>query len=256
MKPNTTLILPGSTFALLASICSAHGSVITTEINPSWTRPASSAQAAATLTTYAEWDGFAVTAATNNPTGASYFGVSLSAPVAGDSSSTTSGAFIIGNGTANNANYTNTSTGDIYSFSGVITPLITVPEYNIAGNQLKVLVQVEQDGSDIDTSQLTVNGMKASTLPNYSETQTYTDGGSDFGGFGTAYRNDYAWLFTLPADTSLLNLNFGWGETSASLVSAVIDTQSVPATSVPEPASIGLLGGSVLMLLGKRRRHA
>jgi hypothetical protein len=57
----------------------------------------------------------------------------------------------------------------------------------------------------------------------------------------------------LPNDPASLQLNFGWGVTSAAFTDAAIDTQSVTA-SVPEPASIGLLGGSALMLLGRRRR--
>ncbi len=242
----------GSLFFLfgLCAVGQSSAASITTNINPSWTRPTTAANAASTLTTYAEWDGFAVTATTNQPTGNSAFGNSLFVPTAGDSSSSTSGSFLLPDGTANNSYYSGTSIGDIYSFGAVITPQIIVPGYNVAGNQLNVLVQVEAYGAVIDTSSLTANGITASTLPNYSVTETYTDGGQDVG-FGTAYRNDYAWTFTLPSDTASLQLNFGWGEVSAAFVSAVVDTQSVP---VPEPSALllGSLAGALLWMTKRK----
>lgn len=277
MKHTDIVIVLGLALAALAITDSARATVITTEITPSeiestggwtgsngspeaapslsWTRPTSASNAASSLAAYAEWDGFAVSSATNAPTGNSYFSSNLtSIPRAGDSSSSTSGSFIIANGTANNAYYSNASTGDIYSFSGVIKPQITMPTYNVAGNHLNVLVQVEQDGQQIDTSQLTVNGILASTLPNYGVTETYTDGGTQ-SGFGTAYTNDYAWTFTLPDDPSSLELDFGWGVTSSALTSAVIDTQS-SSSPVPEPVSVGLMIVPAFMLLGRRRSVA
>jgi hypothetical protein len=218
-----------------------------------WTRPTSAAGAAATSTVYAEWDGFVSLDATNKPTGNSDFGSSLAVPTAGDSADATDGSFLIGGeGTTNNAYYSNVATSDIYSFGAVIAPQIAVPEYGIAGDQLNVLVQVQSYGNEIDPTQLTVNGVPASDLPDYSEALTKTDGGVA-GGFGESFTNDYTWIFTLPVDPTSLQLNFGWGTTSAAFDSAVIDTQSVPA-SVPEPASIGLMALSGIALLKRQRR--
>ncbi|HZZ43303.1 MAG TPA: hypothetical protein VFE58_10225 [Tepidisphaeraceae bacterium] len=243
-------------FFIIGSILS--GSVfatpIHTQIDPAWTRPTSAAIADSTLSTYAQWNGFAATSVTNLPTGDSYFGSSLtSLPTAGDSTSggaTPDGAFVISNGTANNSYYSNVSTGDIYSFSAPIAPRINMPTYNIAGNQLNVLVQVESDGSAIDSSQLTVNGIPVTSLPNYSVTQTYTI--TESTGFGDAVRNDYAWSFTLPSDPASLQLDFGWADPSTALVSAIVDTQSVVA--LPEPASCTLLALPLLTLLRRHRR--
>jgi hypothetical protein len=152
---------------------------------------------------------------------------------------------------------------DVYSFGGVITPVVVVPGYNQAGSALSVSVEVQSFGSLIDTKALTATytdpGGNArlflvSDLPSFSYSEAYNDGGSDFGGFGTAFTIDNLWTFTLPQDTANLTLTLGWGVTSSALQAISVDTHASP---VPEPSTValGLLGGvGSLFVLGLRRR--
>jgi len=198
---------------------------------PAWAVPTSNAQASSTGTTYQEWDNFIPPGGPNAPYIASIN--PNGTPNAFDSSSATSGGFNSG--------------GNIYSFSGVITPRAIVPTFNLAGHVLNVQVQVQTRGSTIvDT--LTANGIAVSTLPNFSHTSVIA---SSLGAQGNVINE--IWKFTLPADPAGLQLDWAWGVTSASLDVIRVDTQSV---AVPEPAAIALCGtaGVGWALLAWRRR--
>lgn len=166
--------------------------------------------------------------------------------------------------------------GDAYSFSGVLNPVAVVPGFNVSGNQLKVLVEVQFFGGTIDTgapagsadpgpndpgdpTALTATytdpsgtmhvNVPVNSLPGFSYNEVYNDGGSDFGGFGIAYQIDGVWEFTLPQDTSSLELSWDWGAVSSALQDMTIYTESVAA--VPEPCSLWLaiLGLSAVVAL-------
>ncbi len=217
---------------------------IHTPVGPSWTRPTTNTEASNTLTTYQQWDSVLSTG-TSTPAGPNAATSLVNPNSAGsltdnvwDTSYPSDGAFAAGT--------------DIYSFSGVITPEIDVAGYGVAGNVLNVQVEVQSFGSVIDTSLLTVNGVAASSLTGYSTSEAYNDGGSDFGGLGTAFLIDNVWTFQT-TDASQLKLNFGWGVTSAALQGIIVDTKSVPAAPVPEPASMAALGLGAVALIRRRR---
>ncbi len=208
---------------------------------PAWGRPADNSSAIGSQATYQEWNSMSPTASV--PTSASPLAAqSLVNPNASvqnlstwyDSTAPGDGAFAAGT--------------DVYSFSGVLHPTMNVPGYNLAGNVLMVSAEIQTFGSLIGVGALTadytdpqgaVHSIDVSTLPSYAHTEVYNDGGSNFGGLGTAYLVDNLWTFTLPQDTASLRLTWDFGVPSAALQALSVDTQSVP---VPEPASILLFG--------------
>jgi hypothetical protein len=151
--------------------------------------------------------------------------------------------------------------GDVYSFSGVLNPVATIPSFNIAGNRLKVFTEIQYFGGIISDALTATyqdhegnsHAILASTLPDYQFNTVYTDGGNSFGGFGLAYKNDVTWEFTLPQDTASLQLSWGWGVTSSALQGMSVYTQSVV---VPEPSTMFLAGiGFVLLIVTRYRRR-
>ncbi len=210
-----------------------------TAATPAWGRPGSDAAASAALTTYQEWDAMSPAAtvpSVDSPLAAPLvFNPNASGPtqpVWYDSSSPSDGAFAAGT--------------DVYSFGGVITPVAVIPGYNLPGHVLNVSVEVQTFGANIDTSGLTASyrdpggnphTVSVSSLPSFAYSQVYNDGGSNFGGFGTAYLIDNLWTFTLPQDTASLQLGWSWGVTSSAIQALSVDTQSV---AVPEPDGIVL----------------
>ncbi|MEM9789632.1 MAG: PEP-CTERM sorting domain-containing protein [Planctomycetota bacterium] len=242
--------------------------------NPSWTRPMSLGEATADGTTYQEWNTFSSPSGPNepdveepvNPNGvANLF----------DSAAPGSGAFIA-------------SSGNIYSFSGVIEPEATVPTTQAT---TEFLVQLRTQGSQIDVNDLTVNGEAATGLPGYSYTELErVDSESPFGGAVI----DHAWTF-IADPASLYTLEWGWGVTSASVDMLIIDTLALlvpgdyngdgvvdgadytfwanrfgdsaalsldevglyfPPIVVPEPASFALLLGGLGALMRRRTMTA
>ncbi|MGD9645929.1 MAG: PEP-CTERM sorting domain-containing protein [Pirellulales bacterium] len=213
----------------------AHAAFIT----PSgWTRPVDDTAASSTLTTFQHWDVLgssgddpalpkAADVAKINPNGAA---------TVRDSSSPASGAFI-------------TSGGNIYSFSGVITPEAIVPGYAAAGYRTEFLVQLRTQGQNIDTADLTLGGVPVSSLAGFSYTELSN---VDLGGFG-GFLIDHAWTFTAPADLASFTLDWGWGASSASFDQLAIDTHLIP---VPEPASLamaGLASLGIALVVGRTR---
>ncbi|HVU89139.1 MAG TPA: PEP-CTERM sorting domain-containing protein [Pirellulales bacterium] len=229
----------------------AQAGALHTPVLPAWGRPANNAAASAAATTYQEWNALA---SAGVPTSASpQTAPTLVNPNAGGS---TQPVFYDDGYPADGAFPAGT---DIYSFSGVLNPVVTIPGYDISGNQLKVQVEVQSFGSLIDASDLTASytdplgnahSILVSTLPSFVSFEAYNDGGSN-NGFGTAYTVDNLWLFTLPQDTANLTLSWGWGVTSAAIQAVSVDTHSVP-----EPSTIVLgLMAAAAVLWGKTRRR-
>jgi hypothetical protein len=173
-----------------------------------WTRPTTAGQASTDLTSYQKWDVFTSVAANApdvaaiNPNGTAD---------AFDSNQPASGGFLTGG-------------GNIYSFSGVIQPRSIVPSFALgASHDLEMLVQVASLGASIDTSGLTVNGVLASTLSDYSYTEISS---TELGGLG-GYRVEHAWSFVLSGDPASVTLDWAWGASSASLDVLSIDTHAL-----------------------------
>lgn len=207
----------------------AAGQVSASFITPVWTRPSANPQAAADQTTFQHWNVFSLASGPNapdvaevNPNGAAD---------AFDAAASVSGSFI-------------TSGGNIYSPTGIIKPRAIVPGYDIAGNQLSVLVQVESQGAEIDAPDLRVDGVPASTLSDYSYNELSRVALGGFGGF----KIEHAWTFTIP-DAASTQIDWGWGVVSASVGQILVDTRSV---AVPEPSSLACLALAGMAAL---RRH-
>jgi len=216
----TFKLLFSSLIALLAATGAQAAFIL-----PSWTRPANDAQALADKTTYQHWDLFQSTTSNApdvapevNPNGLAN---------AFDSAAPGSGSFI---------------TGNIYSFSGVIKPRAVVPGYNVSGNTLTVLAQLQSWGNAIDTGDIKVNGVDATTLPGYS----YTALSSTNDPQGLIVQ--HAWTFQVP-DAASIQIDWGWGVTSSSFTELIVDTRSVP-----EPAGLGvaLLAGAGILFRRNR----
>ena len=145
-----------------------------------------------------------------------------------DASAADDGAFVIG-----------ALGGDVYSFASVITPTATVPGSNVAGNALNVFIEAQSYGGLIDPTDLTASytdgsgphSLLVSSLPSYEYTSVYNDGGTPFGGFGTAYTIDHEWTFTLPSDVAALQLTWGWDASSSAIQDLAIFTQSAAVAS-------------------------
>jgi hypothetical protein len=228
--------------ALLAALATTAATTfataaLTTPSDPSlpfnWQRPADETQALTDKTTYQMWDVFKSAAGPNAP---DVFEINPNGVAdAYDSASATSGGFTTGG-------------GNIYSFSGVIEPRAIVPSFGLSGQVLNVLVQARVQGTEIDATDVTVNGQPLSSLANYSHEELER---TSLGGQG--FLVDHAWTFSLGADLASFTLDWGWGGPHASLDQIAVDTQVMP---VPEPATLALLavGGAGLGLVSLRHR--
>jgi len=212
-----------ATLVFLATLSTTHAAFTT----PSWTRPADNVAAAATGTTYQEWDVYSAVMGPNapdvgniNPNGiANVF----------DSGAPANGAFLTG--------------GNMYSAAGSLKPRVTVPGYNVPGNSLDVLVQLFVQGLEININSLTVNGVPANTLTafNYQELSRIPLGGPG----GAAV--EHLWSFTLPSDGASFQLDWNWGTPHA-----MFDRLSIDTSSTPEPGSLMLLSAGAAMILRRR----
>lgn len=221
-----------------------------TPVLPAWGRPANNAAASAATTTYQEWNALA---SAGVPTSAS---PQVAPTLVNPNSSGSTRSVFFDNAYPGDGAFA--AGPDIYSFSGVLNPVVTIPGYNIPGNTLKVQVEVQSFGSLIDTGLTasytdplgTAHSFLVSSLPSYVNFEAYNDGGTN-NGFGEAYTVDNVWEFTLPQDTSNLTLSFNWGVASAAIQAVSVDTHSVP-----EPSTIALatLGVAAAMCSKMRRR--
>lgn len=220
---------------LISTAKIAEAGALHTPVLPAWGRPTTNAQAVATSSTYQEWDAPSPTGEVpgpSSPLAAQAFvnpnANNTTQAVWYDSSASTDDAFQVGT--------------DVYSFDGIISPVVVVPGYNKSDSQLNVSVEVQTFGGTIDTNALTATytdpsgnaqSFLVSTLPSFSYSQAYNDGGTPFGAFGTAYVIDNLWTFTLPQDTASLTLSFGWGVTSSALQALSVDTSLSSASTGP-----------------------
>ena len=190
-------------------------------------------------TTYQEWNGFSAPAGPNAPTAATN-----AAGTANwlDRAAATDGAFLIG--TAPN--------GHVYSSSGTVVPEATVP-VPVAGARFTttLVYQTEVAGTGLDTTSFALTGGGTTVAPSaVVYTSTPITGG--FG--GTTF--DYTVTFAgLPATAAGYTLDYAALGTSASQVTARLDTLTGPA-AVPEPASAAAVALAGLAAAGRRRRRA
>ncbi len=237
------VVLPAVVFGTTARI--ARAGALHTPMLPAWGRPADDVAAAAAGTTYQEWNAMSPTSTVPSQA------IPLAAPtLVNPNASGDTQPFFYDSSTPGDGGFQ--AGTDIYSFSGVLTPVVVIPGYNLVGNQLSVSVEVQSFGGLIDTNDLTASytdpegkahSILVSGLPSFSYSEAYNDGGSD-NGFGTAYVVDNLWTFTLPQDTASLTLTWGWGVTSAAVQAVSVDTHSVP-----EPSSIvlGLMAATAIV---------
>lgn len=213
---NTRRLTTYSTAALVTAILgpTVHAG-LTVLTDPNWTRPTDETVAGATGTTYQRWDVFSQAGPPVLPDTIANVPALGGINPNGDSdvydSAPSSGAFI-------------TSSGNIYSFSGVINPRAIVPTPNA---WTRFYVQATSFGREIQTDDLTVNGVDATSLGGYSYTQLQqfaVDPGLGFPGVGDSLVTDYLWTFVAPP-SSTYTLDWGWGVTSSSVDQIIVDTQ-------------------------------
>lgn len=198
----------------------------------SWTRGAGG-------TTYQAWDSFDAYPVDSTP----------------DSS-------INGNGTASLEETSGsafiTSGGNIYSFSGATSFVVTIPEADVPvpAHDLTAIVQIETLGTELDASTLLLNGVSPS-----AGVELYRESLGGFGGAGVEnwflFEVPYASFGSGAPGVAELLLTFSASGSSMSLAGLSIDTavrpfgfyaEPVPA---PEPASAVLMG--LAAVLGLRR---
>jgi len=212
--------------ALVSSVSFATANAAFT--TPSWTRPADNVAAAATQTTYQEWDIFSSVLGPNAPDVANVNPNGVANVY--DSGAPMNGAFI--------------TLDNMYSASGSLKPRAIVPGYNTPGNTVDVLVQIFVQGLDININSLTVNGTPANTLAayNYQELSRIPLGGPG----GAAV--EHLWSFTLPSDAAAIQLDWNWGTPHSMFDRIAIDTHSTP-----EPGSLAMLAIGAAMIVRRRR---
>ncbi|MEM8739075.1 MAG: hypothetical protein AAGG38_11445 [Planctomycetota bacterium] len=196
---------------------------------PSW-RPASLAEASATQTTYQAWDLFDAPAGPNPPDLAA-----LNPNGQADAYDTSNASFV-------------TSSGNVYSPTAVISFEAVVPNYDQgAGYKTEFVVQLRTQGNELDTASLTLDGVLANTLADY----TYIElNRVVLGGFGGGLV-DHRFSFSATGNAASHTLAWAGAASSVSQDLIAIDTRAV---LIPEPASIALLG--MLGVLGLRQRVA
>lgn len=185
--------------------------------NPTWTRPSNTGQAAGDLTTYQEWvPGGGATGTYANVFGPNIPDNDVNPNGSADAfdKNTSSGAF-------------RSSSGNIYSFTGVIQPVITVPSYDLAGGYMThVLVQTTSWGGQIQTTEpnaITYNGFDATQLTGfyYEETSSFEIPTE----FGESFFETHLWRFTVPGSPEAFELGFAWSASpSTSFGQASVDT--------------------------------
>jgi hypothetical protein len=205
----------------------------------------------ATNTTYQEWyhnftlTGTSPPAASSNSYGTANF---TDPTYPGD------GAFVI--------TQQSNGSGDVYSFSGVIQPQIVVPSAGLgSGYTTTIVFQFETYGQENPTlpstvgqalvsPDLTLTGSNGTSITSASvELEASTS--SQFGGFGTAYTNDYIAKWTVAGSASSYTIDYNSDATSTAFTAARVDTLTMlTPQSVPEPASIVMMSLGLIVALG------
>lgn len=182
--------------------------------------------------TYAEWDVFTAPAGPNAPDVGSYTGGTLPSTAADFNvfdSNESSGSFI-------------TSGGNIYSFSGVVSPQIEFGGFDLgAGQVTTVLLQVRTLGIEIDQSTLLLNDSIAPSSTTELDRV-------ELGGFG-GFQVDTLFEFNLTGNLDAYAINFDALGTSLSLDRVAVDT----FTFVPTPGTGVLLALGGLVAARRRR---
>ncbi len=186
-------------------------------------------------TTYQEWDGYSSAAGPNAP--------SLSSNPAGtanwyDSTAATDGAFLIGPA----------PTGHLYSFSGVINPVVTVPSFGRGVNfSTTLILQIEAQGNPIDLSSVKVSPTGGSSLAYSTSNVVSTPISGGFGG------NDYVYRFSwdnLAGNATGYTFSYSPGQTSSSQIATRVDTLTTLAAAAPVPEASTTISLGVLLSLG------
>ena len=198
---------------------------------PSW-RPADDTQASAESTTYQGWDVF------TSPGGPNTADVGEVNPN-GDAAAhdpTPGSSFV-------------TSGGNIYSADGALDIVVELPNFGLgSGYTTEFVVQIRMQGSELDTTSVTLDGTDVSTLAGYSYTEASR---TALGGFGGSLV-DHFYSFSVTGNAASYSLGWLAVEAHASQDAIAIDTRAV---TTPEPTSLLLLS-SGLAVVALRRRDA
>lgn len=201
-----------------------------------WSRPADTAAAAATLTTYQEWNNFTSPAGPNAPDAANINPNTAATNLANVADS--SGASFV------------TSGGNIYSPAVALNITTQVPQFDLAGDFVThVLFQVRTLGSELNYDGVRLVYNDGSADQGVAATARQELERVTLGGFGGS-RVDTLFTFEVPGAPANFRLTFQGAQSSVSLDQIAIDTQTV---AVPEPAGLGLLAAAGVSFLRRRR---
>lgn len=178
-------------------------------------------------TTFQQWEGFSSATAPNAATAVTN---TAGTPTYRDSSAPASGGFLIGT----------PPLARIYSFSGVITPEITVPTPTLADGVTDIVLQTQTFGTLLDAASFYA-------LADAGTPVLATDVELVVTGSGSGAVNTYTVTWDdLPSATGY-TLSYAAAGSSSSQVGARVDTFT--SVSVPEPtalAGLALIGAGLL----------
>lgn len=224
------LVLAGTALQASAAFVVPNG------VNYAWTRGTTA------KSSWAEWNVFTSVGGPNSPDVGTFIGGAFpeTAPAFNvfDSNSS-SGSFI-------------TSGGNIYSFSGVISPQIEFGNFGFGTSyNTTILIQVRTLGNELNASSVTLNGSIAPV-------ETTELARSTLGGFG-GFEVDTLFRFELTENLGSYVVDFDAQTTSMSLDRVAIDTYAFipgpsPLAGVPSPGVASVLGLAALTARTRRRR--
>ena len=229
-------------FATVIISSAAAGSASAAFIDPpDWDRPSSDAEAQGGLNTYQEWDVFESPAGPNDPDVAEVNPNAGAGPNAGKANlyDTSGQSFVPGS-------------GNIYSPTAATLLDADIPGFGLGGGyETAVMFQLRTQGSEVNygTVRLTYNDGVADRTIGYTDRDELER--VALGGFGGS-RVDTLFQFLVPFSPSTFKIEFDAAGSSMSTDRVAVDTNTV---AVPEPASLGLVGGVAGLLLVRRRRR-